>query len=264
MNNYHKSLIVKNNFLFILLLFCFFQCKSQSWKLCWFDEFDSTAINSNKWTFDLGDKGQGNNELQYYTNLIDNAIVKNGNLMIIAKKETYDGKRFTSARLKTEGLKSFTYGKIEARIKLPLGKGLWAAFWLLGENINEVGSPKCGEIDIMEHINSEKIIYATMHWEADKYAYYGTNIECDVTQYHIYSVEWDRDLIKWLIDGEKFWEGKISNNINGTEEFHKPFFLIINMAVGGNWPGIPDKKTVFPDTMFVDYVRVYKDINNEK
>ncbi len=247
-------------FLFLLI----FQTNAQQWKLYWSDEFDSTAINTLKWTYDIGGEGWGNNELQYYTNLSDNATVKNGNLMIIARKEYYKGNTYTSARLKTEGLKSFTYGKIEARIKLPIGKGLWAAFWMLGENINDVGSPKCGEIDIMEHINKEKKVYSTMHWDAKGYAFYGTNTFCDVTKYHVYAVEWDKKLIKWFIDGKKCWEGMISNNINSTEEFHKPFYLLLNMAVGGNWPGKPDMKTVFPDTMFVDYVRVYKAIDTDK
>ncbi|MCK9410543.1 MAG: family 16 glycosylhydrolase, partial [Bacteroidetes bacterium] len=163
---------------------------------------------------------------------------------------------YTSARLKTQDLKSFTYGKIEARIKLPLGKGLWPAFWMLGNSITQAGWPKCGEIDIMEHINTEAKAYGTMHWFNTAYSQYGGNTSCDVTQYHVYSIEWDKTVIHWYVDGMQYWEAFIVNNINGTEEFHAPFFILLNFAVGGNWPGYPDASTPFPDTVFVDYVRV--------
>ncbi len=232
--------------------------ETQNWNLIWQDEFDNTSINSAKWTYDIGGGGWGNNELQYYTNRPENAKIVDGNLLIIARKESYGGREYTSARLKTQGLFSFTYGKIEARIKLPMGKGIWPAFWMLGTNISTIGWPKCGEIDIMEHINNEDKIHATMHWDVNGHAYYGGSTICDVTKFHIYSVEWDSKAIKWFLDGNKFWEGNILNNINGTEEFHLPFFIILNMAVGGNWPGNPDGTTLFPDTMYVDYVRVYQ------
>ena len=208
--------------------------------------------------YETGGSGWGNNELEYYTARPENVKTENGNLIIVARKESYNGKNYTSARIKTQNLQSFTYGKIEARIKVPLGKGIWPAFWTLGQNISQAGWPKCGEIDIMEHINNEKTIYGTMHWDNSGYTRYGGNTSCDATQYHVYSIEWDANSIKWLLDGKKYWEGNIKNTINGTEEFHSPHFIILNLAVGGNWPGNPDATTQFPDTLFVDYVRVYQ------
>lgn len=249
------------NILFLtLFIFPFIQNNAQSWSLVWSDEFNGQSIDSANWTYDIGGSGWGNNELEYYTNLSTNAAIDNDNLLIVAKKESYGGKDYTSARLKSQDLQNWTYGKIEARIKLPEGQGLWPAFWMLGKNISQVSWPKCGEIDIMEHINMEKTVYANMHWDNNGYANYGGNTYCDATQYHVYAVEWNASAIKWFLDGNKYWEGNISNNINGTEEFHLPFFIILNLAVGGSWPGDPDSTTLFPDTMFVDYVRVYQEV----
>lgn len=243
----------------ILLLFCNTRSQAQTWSLVWSDEFDSSSIDASNWTYDVGGDGWGNSELEYYTNLPENATVKDGNLLIIARHETFGGNNYTSARLKTEGLQSFTYGKIEARIKLPAGQGLWPAFWMLGNDISQVGWPKCGEIDIMEHINNVPIIYGTMHWDDNGHVSYGGQIECSsATDYHIYSIEWNADSIAWFLDGIKYCAGNITNNINSTDEFHLPFFIILNLAIGGTWPGSPDSTTAFPDTMFVDYVRVYQ------
>ncbi len=246
------------NLFLLILCFCI-QGNAQTWNLVWSDEFDGVGINTSNWKFETGtgSNGWGNNELEYYTSRADNATINNGNLLIMAKSESYGGKSYTSARLKSQDLKSFTYGKIEARIKLPLGKGLWPAFWMLGNSITQVGWPKCGEIDIMEHINTETLAHGTMHWFNTAYSSYGgPTPTCDVTQYHVYSIQWDASAIKWYLDGVKYWEGNIANNINGTDEFHLPFFILLNFAVGGNWPGNPDGTTPFPDTMFVDYVRV--------
>jgi beta-glucanase (GH16 family) len=235
----------------------------QTWNLVWSDEFDSASISKSNWTYDTGGGGWGNGELEYYTNRSENSSISNGNLLIVARKESYSGSSYTSARLKTQGLKSFTYGKIEARMKLPVGQGLWPAFWLLGNNISQVNWPRCGEIDIMEHINTDGNIYGTMHWDNNGYVSYGGGTTTDnVGAYHIYSIEWSADAIKWFLDGNQYWEGNISNNINGTDEFHLPFFIILNVAVGGRWPGSPDSTTYFPDTMFVDYVRVYQPVSN--
>ncbi|MDD5570896.1 MAG: family 16 glycosylhydrolase [Bacteroidales bacterium] len=250
---------MKNIFLIIFFLFGFFQSKAQTWNLVWSDEFDNANINTSNWTYDIGGTGWGNNELQYYTNNSTNSKTENGKLLIIAKKENYGGKNYTSARLKGKGLQFFTYGKIEACIKLPVGKGIWPAFWMLGNNIDQVGWPACGEIDIMEHINTEQKTYGTMHWDNGGHVSYGGDTACNVTSYHVYSVEWNADAIKWFLDGTKFWQGNIKNNINSTDEFHLPFFIILNMAIGGNWPGNPDGTTPFPDTMFVYYVRVYQE-----
>src|SRR6185436_15483099 len=162
---YHSSIL-----LVVALCFSTLNSFSQSWSLSWSDEFDSSAINTSNWKFETGAGGWGNNELEYYTNRAVNATVSNGNLLIIARKESYNGSSYTSARMKTQGLQSWTYGKMEARIKLPSGKGIWPAFWMLGENITSVGWPKCGEIDIMEHVNKDTTTEGTMHWDNNGHA----------------------------------------------------------------------------------------------
>ncbi|REJ17019.1 MAG: 1,3--beta-D-glucan 3-glucanohydrolase [Paenibacillaceae bacterium] len=234
-----------------------------AYQLVWSDEFNGPSINTNYWTFEIGtgSNGWGNNELQYYTSRPENARIENGNLVIEARRESYGGMNYTSARLKTQGKVNFKYGRIEARIKLPKGQGLWPAFWTLGEDITTVGWPRSGEIDIMEHVNNEDVTHGYMHWDAGGHASYGgSSFAFDVTQYHVYSIEWTPSYIKWFVDGVQFWEANIQNNINSTEEFHKPHFLLLNMAVGGNWPGSPDASTPFPAKMYVDYVRVYQDV----
>jgi beta-glucanase (GH16 family) len=257
---YHEPNEVNVNiryFALLILLYCI-RSEAQTWNLVWSDEFTSGSVNTTNWAYETGGTGWGNNELEYYTNRPDNACIDNGNLLIIAKKESYGSNSYTSARLKTQGLKSFTYGRIEARIKLPVGQGLWPAFWMLGNSISLVNWPKCGEIDIMEHINTSAQVNGTMHWDNNGHVQYGGTTPCDVTQFHVYSVEWDANSIKWLLDGNKYFEGNIANNINSTDEFHAPFFILLNFAVGGSWPGNPNSTTPFPDTMYVDYVRVYQ------
>jgi len=230
-----------------------------SWNPVWSEEFNETSINTSNWKFETGGGGWGNNELQYYTNRSENARIENGNLVIEGRKESYNGMNYTSARLKSQGLKNWTYGKIEARIKLPVGQGIWPAFWMLGESIPQVNWPACGEIDIMEHINNESAIHGTIHWDSNGHASYGiASPNIDVTQYHVYSVEWDSSSIKWFVDGAQYLEANIANNVNSTEEFHKPFFILLNLAVGGDWPGNPDGSTAFPAKMYVDYVHVYQ------
>lgn len=261
---------MKKNVLVLLLFtfhFSFFiACNAQSWKMVWHDEFDSTFINRQNWTFDTGTAGDGwgNNELEYYTDRPANARIENGSLLITAKKERFENRKYTSARIKTFGLHSFTYGKIEARIKLPGRQGLWPAFWMLGDSIDEIGFPKCGEIDIMECVNSEYMNHGTMHWLANnELASYGGTIPVNhMNDYHVYSIEWDSNSIKWFVDGTQYWEGLVKHNINQTDAFHKPFFILLNLAVGGEWPGNPSHKTHFPQTMYVDYVRVYQQVSD--
>ena len=224
--------------------------------LVWSDEFDGTAVNTSNWGYDIGGGGWGNNEKEYYQ--AANATVTNGNLVITAKKQRVKSNAYTSARLKTQGKREFTYGKIEARIKLPLGQGLWPAFWMLGANINTVSWPACGETDIMEHINTDNIIYGTIHWDNNGHASYGGSTTTTPADYHIYTIEWDSAAIRWYIDGIKYHEANILNSINGTEEFHKPFFILLNLAVGGNWPGQTIDDSKLPASMFIDYVRVYQ------
>lgn len=244
---------MKASYIIIFILLLCFRNKAQTWQLAWSDEFDGTSIAKTNWNFDTGGNGWGNHELEYYTNRPENAKIENGNLLIIARKESYSGNNYTSARLKTEHLHSFTYGKIEARIKMPVGQGLWPAFWMVGEN-SSIG----GEIDIMEHINYDNKIYGTMHWNNNGHVSSSGNTTCGVTVFHIYSIIWDQYAIKWYLDGNQYWQGDIAYGMNGTEEFHYPFFIFLNLAVGGDWPRNPVYATPFPDTMFVDYVRVYQ------
>jgi beta-glucanase (GH16 family) len=234
---------------------------ASTWNLAWSDEFDGSSLNTANWTAETGtgSGGWGNNELQYYTNRSQNLQVTGGNLVITAQKEAYGGMNYTSARIKTQGLKNFTYGKIEARIKLPSGQGLWPAFWMLGSNINTVGWPASGETDIMERVNNNAFVNGTVHWDAGGHAEYGqVSGNLDFSQYHVYSVEWDANYIRWFVDGTQFNAFYIENGTGNTEEFQKPFFLLLNLAVGGNWPGAPNSATSFPAQMLVDYVRVYQ------
>jgi beta-glucanase (GH16 family) len=246
----------------LFLLFSLTQSRAQNWNLVWSDEFNYSGLpDTVKWGNEVG--FIRNHELQYYTRQrSDNSVVKNGKLLIIAKKESYKNAGYTSASLVTDRKASWTFGKIEARMKLPKGQGMWPAFWMLGQNIHEVGWPKCGEIDIMEHINSEDILYGTLHWNNEKHVSSGTKIPCDISEYHNYAVEWDKEGVKWFLDGKKYWEVSIKDGINSTEEFQKPHYIILNLAIGGDWPKNPDASTVFPDTMYVDYVRVYQ-LNNK-
>jgi beta-glucanase (GH16 family) len=243
--------------LILFLLICGLNAtKAQTWNLIWSDEFSADGLpDTANWGNEVG--FLRNNELQYYTDKrIENAKIENGNLLIIGRKELYDTAEYTSASLSTDGKHSWTYGKIEARMKLPKGQGMWPAFWMLGQNIQQVDWPDCGEIDIMEHINAEDKLYGTMHWNNRDHKSYGCNIPCTVAQYHDYSIIWDSESIKWYLDGIQYCEGNIKNNKRSTSEFHKPMYLILNLAIGGDWPGNPDVATQFPDTVFVDYVRV--------
>ena len=233
---------------------------AQTLKLVWSDEFDKPGLpDAGKWGNEVG--FIRNNELQYYNSRrIENYVIDKGNLLLIGRKESYETANYTSASITTDGKTSWFYGRIEARIKLPKGQGMWPAFWMLGQNIHQVGWPKCGEIDIMEHINNEDLLHGTFHWYNDKHVSSGGTTPCDVTQFHNYSIEWDKEAVKLFLDGNKYWEVSIKDNVNSTEEFHKPHYIILNMAIGGDWPKNPDATTVFPDTMYVDYVRVYQNV----
>ena len=227
-----------------------------TYQLVWSDEFNGTSVNTSNWVFETGGGGWGNNELEYYQS--SNATVSNGNLVITAKKQTVGSNQYTSARMKTQGKHQFTYGRIEARIKMPLGQGLWPAFWMLGANIGSVGWPKCGETDIMEHINTDNKIYGTIHWYVNGHVSYGGNTTTTPASYHVYGVIWDTNSIQWQVDGVTYVTANIANNINNTGAFHLPFFIILNMAVGGNWPGNTIDNSKLPASMYVDYVRVYQ------
>lgn len=225
------------------------------WQLVWSDEFNGSIGPS--WVFETGAGGWGNNELQYYRR--ENATIENGALVITARRENFGGASYTSARMKTQGLKTFRFGRIEARMKLPNFLGAWPAFWMLGANLPQVGWPASGEIDIMEHVNAENRVYGTIHWQDanNRYASYGGNTATTVTDWHVYAVEWDTNAIRWYVDGTKYHEVNIANGVNGTDEFQKDFFLLLNFAVGGNWPGFNVDNAALPAKMYVDYVRVY-------
>jgi beta-glucanase (GH16 family) len=228
-----------------------------TYQLVWSDEFDGTGVNTANWNFETGGSGWGNHEKEYYQAV--NASVSKGNLVITAKKENVNFNNYTSTRITTLGKREFTFGKIEARIMIPIGQGLWPAFWLLGTNINSVGWPACGETDIMEHINADNLIYGTLHWNNNGHVSNGGNTPAaSPADYHIYAVEWDSSAIRWYLDGVKYHEVNILNNINSTEEFQKPFYIILNLAVGGDWPGQTIDDSKFPASMYVNYVRVYQ------
>jgi beta-glucanase (GH16 family) len=238
---------------------------SQAWKLVWSDEFDGTTLNTTNWTRETGGDGWGNNELEYYTNRDVNAFVSDGLLTIKAINESYGGRSYTSARLITKGKRFFKYGKIEARIKLPYGQGIWPAFWTLGQNISTAGWPACGEIDIMEMIgggvNRDNRVYGTGHWDNNGHQSYGLNYTLPSgnfsDDFHIFSIVWDANKIDWYCDNNKYCT--LSLTPSYIDELKAEHFILLNLAVGGNWPGNPNGTTVFPQTMQVDYVRVYKD-----
>ena len=232
--------------------------------LVWNDEFVGSSLSSD-WTYDIGTGswGWGNNELEYYRT--ENAVVDSGMLTITAKEESYNGQDYTSSRIKTQGLRSFKYGRVDIRAALPYGKGLWPALWMLGDNITTIGWPNCGEIDIMELIGggtfNDKTIYGTIHWDdSGTHASYGGSKSLSsgtfADEFHVFSLIWDSSSIQFLLDDVVYRTADITPA--GLSEFHENFFFIFNVAVGGNWPGDPDATTVFPQKMYVDYVRVFQ------
>ena len=231
---------------------------SAQWEMIWNDEFNNSILDNSKWINDVGGNGWGNNEAQFYTAGSANLTMNNGFATITAKAQQLGSNQYTSAKIISKNLFDVKYGKIEGRMKCPMGKGLWPAFWMLGSNIDTVSWPQCGEIDIMEHINNEPKIHGTAHWNNVGHQYLGGTINTDPAVFHTYSIVWDANSIKWYMDDQLYYILNISNNTNGTEEFHKKFYLILNLAVGGNWPGYPDASTVFPAEFVIDYIRVYK------
>jgi beta-glucanase (GH16 family) len=202
--------------------------------------------------------------LQYYTERLENCRIEDGNLIITAIKEEKEGFQYTSARIKTMGKFEFQYGKVEMRAKLPQGMGIWPAFWMLGADIEVNPWPQCGEIDIMEHIGRlPGVIHGTLHGpEYSGNMGIGKSIESETSiydNYHTYAIEWDRDFIRWYFDDVQYHQvvrEKLPTTY--TWVYDKDFFLLLNLAVGGNWPGNPNDTTVFPQTYTIDYVRVYR------
>jgi beta-glucanase (GH16 family) len=233
------------------------------WNIVWHDEFDGPQLDRTSWTFDRGGSGWGNQELQAYTDLPQNVRVENGMLVIEAREEPelVGARNHSSARIKTQGLHSWQYGRIEARIKLPYGQGIWPAFWMLGDNMR--GWPASGEIDILEFIGREPDrIYATVH--APGYSGgdgVGSHLlvpaESLRNDFHVYAVEWEENEIRWYFDDQQYFK-LTPADVPDEWIFDHPFFIILNLAVGGRWPGYPDETTVFPQFLYVDHVRVYQ------
>jgi beta-glucanase (GH16 family) len=244
----------------------------EGYELVWHDEFDGDKIDPEKWVHDIGGYGFGNGEAQFYTDRPENSRVENGLLVIEARFELYENNYYTSAKLWTRDLYEFTYGRVEARTKVPPGAGLWPAFWMLGADFDpyfkEDGSwvsnwPFCGEIDIMEYIGREpKLILGTVHGPG----YAGAlglskwvHQEFDIAdEFHTYGIEWTYEGITWFFDGEPYYT--LNREAVGQREwvFDKPFYLILNLAVGGRFPGPIGLDTKFPANYYVDYVRVYQ------
>lgn len=261
----------------VLAIFCLILLAApgvRAQKYLFQDEFNQGKdfpVDSSKWVIETGGEGWGNSELEYYRSSKENLYHDgNGSLVIKAKKETpplslscwYGPCQYTSARIKTMDKFETTYGRFEARIKIPKGQGIWPAFWLLGGNIDQVGWPACGEIDIMENIGREpNIVHGTIHGPG----YSGGNgIGGQITNkvpysddFHVYAVEWSPKKIDWYVDGQLYKTTTPADLPSGTSwVFDHDFFIILNLAVGGNWPGNPDESTVFPQEMLIDYVRV--------
>ncbi len=270
--------------IFLILSICLLGCSEDETQevvtkknLVWSDEFDQNgAPNPQNWNFDIGDgsaeglPGWGNNELQYYTDRPENVKVENGVLVITARQESIQGSNFTSARIKTKGLFEKQFGRFEARIKLPSGKGYWPAFWLLGENSDGAIWPQVGEIDIMENVGDEPTtIFGTAHGPgfsgaasvSKEFTLQNSRVD---SEFHIFGIEWSPNRINYYID-DKLYQSltpvDIEEETNGEGVWvfnDRAFYIILNVAVGGNLPGNPNAETVFPQSMIVDYVRVYE------
>jgi beta-glucanase (GH16 family) len=247
----------------------------QTWTLSWQDEFDGPAgapVDTARWVADTGGGGWGNQEREFYTAGENAALDGAGHLVITARPEPpnsprtcwYGACRYTSARILTRGRFEQTYGRFEASIRIPRGQGLWPAFWLLGADIGTAGWPGCGEIDVMENIGREpQIVHGTMHGPGYSG---GSGIGAQYTSpapfaddFHVYAVEWESGAVRWYVDGKLYHQAAPSRLPSGARwVFDHPFFMLLNVAVGGSWPGDPDGSTTFPQQMLVDYVRVYR------
>lgn len=271
--------ILKKSFLLIVIPFAFWGCQDddngiiqRNYQLVWEDNFDGMAgvlPDAAKWVFDIGrgpgNDGWGNQELQYYTDRPENASLDgNGHLAITARSENFGGSGFTSARIKTQGIFEQAYGRFEARIKMPWGPGIWPAFWMLGADINDNPWPGCGEIDIMEYRGQEtNLIHGTVHGPGysggaaitKSFGFENDRFDKD---FHIFAVEWSQDVIDFFVD-DTLYQRITPDDVTGEWVYDSPFFIILNVAVGGNYVGFPTPQTPFPQTMLVDYVKVYQE-----
>ena len=236
--------------------------------LVWGEEFDEAEVDTTAFNYDIGNGcpnlcGWGNRELQYYTQEKENVFIEDGKLVIRAVKLQPTG--FESAKLHTKGKKEFQYGRIDVRARLPFGQGIWPAIWMLGSNIDDVSWPACGEIDIMEMVgHTPKITHGTAHWGAQgagssTFKTSSFILEENFSEkFHVFSLIWEENELVWYVDETKF-QTITPNDMQGEQyRFNAPFYLILNLAVGGNWPGEPDETTVFPQQMEIDYVRVFQ------
>ncbi len=262
---------------FILLAFAFLAwgctddenvIEDRNWQLTWEDEFEGPEgqlPDSTKWAFDIG-TDWGNAQLEYDTDRPENVSLDGqGNLAITARRESYAGAAFTSARITTAGLFEQAYGRFEARIKMPTGPGIWPAFWLLGANIDQVDWPQCGEIDIMEYRGQEpNIIHGTLHGPgysagASITGSYGFSNDRFDKDFHVFAVEWVEDYIDFYVDNVLYQRIR-PDDVTGEWVYDHPFYIILNVAVGGNYVGFPTDDTPFPTTMLVDWVKVYQEV----
>ena len=235
-------------------------CKKEP-QLIWEENFDGTTLNEDYWNFEHGNGcpdvcGWGNNELQFYTE--ENHAVKDGFLTITAKLED---SVYTSTRITTAGKFEFQYGRVEARAKLPIGKGLWPAFWMLGSNIKDVGWPKCGEVDILEYVGKEPgLIYTSLHTQDS----HGNTINSKKTKFeniedgfHVYAANWTKDKIEFFVDDQLVYTFAPENKTEDIWPYNQPFYVILNLAVGGNFGGPEVDNSVFPQNYIIDYIKVY-------
>lgn len=271
-----NRLFLTQGVLLLTLLLTFGSCTSsneieeRSWQLTWQDEFEGEAGDSpdaSKWTYDIGtgENGWGNGEFQYYTDRPENVSLDgNGNLVITALNVPFAGSNFTSARIKTQGLFDQAYGRFEARMKLPWGPGIWPAFWLLGADIEENPWPQCGEIDIMEYRGQQtSLIHGSVHGPGysagaaitNSYGLEKSRFDVD---FHIFAVEWGTDFIHFYVD-DILYQEITPSDVTGEWVYDDPFFILLNVAVGGGYVGFPTSETPFPQSMIIDYVRVYKE-----
>jgi len=269
---------------FLLSGLVFFSCEDdenmivqRDWQLVWQDEFEGAAgqgVDPDKWTYDTGTGcdtptgcGWGNAELQYYTDRPENVSLDgNGHLAITSRRESFGTAAYTSGRITTKGIFEQTYGRFEARIKMPWGPGLWPAFWMLGSNIDEVSWPLCGEIDIVEYRGQEtNLIHGSVHGPGYSGGNpvtktFGFENERFDVDFHVFAVEWGEDFIDYYVDDTPYFRIR-QKDVPGQWVFDHPFYLLLNTAVGGNFVGFPSSQTPFPQTMLVDYVRVYTEVD---
>lgn len=247
---------------FLLFVVVSGHCQTTKKQLVWEENFDGKKLNEAVWNFELGDGcpslcGWGNNEKQIYTK--ENHTISDGKLIIHAKKE---GAKYTSTKITTKEKKEFQYGRIEARAKLPVGQGIWPAFWMLGSNISTVGWPKCGEIDILEYIGKEPdMVFTSLHTQDS----HGNTINTKKTTFkdieegfHVFAIDWTKDKIEFFVDDKSVYSFSPEAKNENTWPFNQPFYIIVNVAIGGNFGGPEINESIFPQQFELDYIKVYQ------